>query len=117
MAAVVKHEQEGSMCKKQRQSGHGAGPVTVGSVAVLARWRYSYFDGPEPPDDGRSAVQFKLVITLTVADRKKLVNLVKGSWTTVTVGPFSEMPVYLSEVEYNDGATRVSLIFTKTQPH
>jgi hypothetical protein len=57
------------------------------------------------------------VVNLAVADRKKLVNLKKGSWTTVTANPFSGMPVYLNDVEYNDGATRVSLIFTKTQPH
>ena len=105
------------MCKKERQSGHGAGPVTFGSVTVPARWRYSYTVGPELPGDGRSGGEFKLVVTLAVADRKKLVNLKKGSWTTVTANPFSEMPFYLSDVEYYDGATRVALIFTKTQPH
>jgi hypothetical protein len=104
------------MSEKTRQSGHGAGPVTFGSVTVPARWRYSYFEGPEPPGNGRFADEFKLVVTLAVADRKKLVNLKKGSWTTVTADRFSEMPVYLSDVEYNDGATRVSLIFAKTQP-
>jgi hypothetical protein len=105
------------MCKKERQSGHGAGPVTVGSVTVPARRRYSYIDGSELPGDGPSGVEFKLVVILTVADRKKLVNLKKGSWTTLTADPFSEMPVYLSDVEYDDGATRVSLVFTKPQPH
>jgi hypothetical protein len=101
------------MSEKQRQASHGAGPVTFGSVTVPARWRYSYIEGPELPGNGRSGEEFKLVVTLAVADRKKLVNLKKGEWTTVTADRFSEMPVYLSDVEYNDGATRVSLIFTK----
>jgi hypothetical protein len=79
---------------------------------VPARWRYSYIEGSELPSEG----EFKLVVILAVADRKKLVNLKKGSWTTVTADPFTQMPVYLSDVEYIDGATRVSLIFTKTPP-
>jgi hypothetical protein len=115
----VKHsvyQQEGSMCKKKRQSGHGAGPVSFGSVTVPARWRYSYLEGPELPGNGGFGKEFKLVVTLAVADRKKLLNLKKGSWTTVTADPFREMPVYLGDVEYNDGATRVSLIFTKMPP-
>jgi hypothetical protein len=104
------------MSEKARHSGHGAGPVTFGSVTVPARWRYSYLEGPERLGNGRSEEEFKLVVTLAVADRKKLVNLKKGNWTTVTADRFSEMPVYLTDVEYNDGATRVSLIFATTQP-
>jgi hypothetical protein len=104
------------MSKKERQSGHGAGPVTVGSVMVPARWRYSYVERPERPGNARSEEEFKLVVTLALADRKKLLNLKKGDCTTVTADPFREMPVYLRDVEYNDGATKVSLIFTKTQP-
>jgi hypothetical protein len=55
------------------------------------------------------------MVTLALAERKRLVNLKKGDWTTVTVDRFHEMSAYLSEVEYNDGATRVSLTFTKTK--
>ena len=103
------------MCNKERQSGHGSGPVTIGSIMVPARWRYSYIEGVELPGDGRSGEEFKLVVALALADRKRLVNLKKGDWTTVTVDRFREMSAYLSDVEYNDGATKVSLIFTKTK--
>jgi hypothetical protein len=104
------------MCKKERRTGRGAGPATFGSVTVPARWRYSYTEESELPGNGRCGGEFTLVIVLAVSDRKKLVNLKKGSRTKITANPFTQMPVYLSDVEYNDGATRVSLIFTKTQP-
>jgi hypothetical protein len=104
------------MCKQERQSGHGTTAVTIGSVAVPGRWRYSYVEAHELPDNSRSVDQFKFVVALTLSDRKKLVNLKKGDWTTLTAGPFSEIPVYLSDIEYNDGTTKVSLIFTKSQP-
>jgi hypothetical protein len=56
------------------------------------------------------------VVTLTLADRKKLVNLKQGDWTTITVESFREMPVCLIEIDYDDGTAKVALTFTKTQP-
>jgi hypothetical protein len=105
-----------NMSKRERKSGHGTGQVTIGSVAVPGRWRYSYVEGHELQDNGRSEEEFKLVVALTLTDRKKLVNLKKGDWTTLTADPFRELRVYLRDIEYNDGTTNVSLIFTKTQP-
>jgi hypothetical protein len=99
------------MCKKE--SGHGAGPVTIGSVVVPGRWRY--VEGDELPGQNRSDEEFKFVVTLTLTDRKKLLNLKKGDWTTITAHLFRDMPVYLSDIEYNDGTSKVALIFTKTQ--
>src|SRR5436309_14973747 len=81
-----------NMCKKERQTGHEAGPVTIGSVVVAGRWRYSYVEGPELPDHRRSQEEFKFVVALTLSDRKKLINLKKGDWTALTAGPFREMP-------------------------
>jgi hypothetical protein len=101
---------------KERRTGHGAGPVTIGSVVVPARWRYSYVAGEELPGERRSQEDFKLVITLALADRKKLVNLKKGDGTTVTVESLREMPVYLNEIDYDDGRSTVALTFTRTQP-
>ena len=57
-----------------------AKPVTIGSVAVPGRWRYSYVEAHELPDNGRSVEKFKFVVALTLSDRKKLVNLKKGNW-------------------------------------
>jgi hypothetical protein len=102
------------MCKKE--SGQGSGQVTIGSVVVPGRWRYSYVEAREPPGKGESAEDFKLVVTLTLTDRKKLLNLKKGDWTTLTAHLFRDMPVYLSDIEYNDGTSKVALTFTKTQP-
>ena len=104
------------MSKRERKSGHGTGQVTIGSVTVPGRWRYSYVEGHELPANGQSEEEFKLVVALTLTDRKKLVNLKKGDWTTLTADPFRDMRLYLSDIEYNDGTTGVSLIFTKTQP-
>ncbi len=103
------------MCKRERKSGHGTGQVTIGSVAVPGRWRYSYVERHELPGNGRSEEEFKLVVALTLTDRKKLVNLKKGDWTTLTAGPFAQMPVYVGDVEYKGNAT-VSVVFTKAQP-
>ena len=102
-----------SMSKGSAKSGHGTGQVTIGSVTVPGRWRYSSVEGH---GNGQSEEEFKFVVALTLTDRKKLVNLKKGDWTTLTADPFREMRVYLSDIEYNDGTTGVSLIFTKTQP-
>ncbi len=118
MAAIVNRgltNENASMCKRERKSGHGTGQVTIGSVAVPGRWRFSYVEMQElaPAESGED---FKFIVALTLTDRKKLVNLKQGDWTTLTAGPFTEMPVYLSDIEYNDGTTKVSLIFTKTQP-
>ena len=104
------------MCKKDRQSGHGSGPVTIGSVMVQGRWRYSYLEQQEPPGLDWPGEEFKFVVTLTLADRKRLVNLKKGDWTTLTADRFREMPVYLNEIDYNDGTTKVALTFTRTLP-
>jgi hypothetical protein len=105
-----------SMSKSERKSGHGTGQVTIGSVTVPGRWRYSSVEGHELPGNGQSEEEFKLVVALTLTHRKKLVNLKKGDWTTLTADSFREMRVYLSDIEYNDGTSGVSLIFTKTQP-
>jgi hypothetical protein len=99
------------MCKKERPSGHGAGPVTIGSIVVPARWRYRCVEGLKLAGQE----EFKLVVTLRATDRKKLVNLKKGDWTTVTADSFCEVPVYLSDIDYEDAASRVSLIFIKTR--
>jgi hypothetical protein len=105
-----------SMLKKERKSGRGTGQITIGCVEVPARWRFSYVEGQELPGNGPSEEEFKLNVALALTDRKKLTNLKKGNWTTLTVGPFQGLPVYLSDIEYNDGTTKVSLVFTKTQP-
>ena len=119
VAAIVNRgltNDNASMSKRERKSGHGTGQVTIGSVTVPGRWRYSSVEGHELPGNGQSEEEFKLVVALTLTHRKKLVNLKKGDWTTLTAEPFREMRVYLSDIEYNDGTTGVSLIFTKTQP-
>ena len=101
------------MSKGSAKSGHGTGQVTIGSVTVPGRWRYSSVEGHERPGNGQSGEEFKLVVALTLTDRKKLVNLKKGDWTTLTADPFREMRVYLSDIEYNDGTMSVSLILRK----
>lgn len=118
MAAFVNPEltnENAGMSKRERKSGHGTGQVTIGSVAVSGRWRYSYVEVRELTA-AESGEDFKVVVALTLTDRKKLVNLKKGDWTTLTAGPFREMPVYLSDIEYKDATAKASLIFTKTQP-
>jgi hypothetical protein len=96
------------MSKRERKSGRGAGPVTIGTVSVSCRWYFSYLEGSESEED------FKFVASLTLAERKKLVNLKKGDWTTLTAGPFTEIPVYLSDIEYKGSSP--SVIFTKARP-
>ncbi len=86
--------------------GRGSGAIKIGPVTVQARWHFSY-TGENPAGD------FKLTVALTLAERKKLVNLKKGDWTTVTADPLSEMRLYLNEVDYANG---VSVTFLKTQP-
>jgi hypothetical protein len=89
-------------------------PIVV-VAAVQGRWRFSYVEVQEPAA-AESGEDFTFIVALTLTDRKKLVNLKKGDWTTLTAGPFTALPVYLSNIEYNDGTAKVSLIFTKTQP-
>lgn len=40
----------------------------------------------------------------------------KGDWTTVTADPFSDLHLYLSEVEYTNGNNLVSATFRMAQP-
>ncbi len=103
------------MCRRERKSGQGTAPVTIGCIPVQGRWRFSYVEVQEPAA-AESGEDFTFIVALTLTDRKKLVNLKKGDWTTLTAGPFTALPVYLSNIEYNDGTAKVSLIFTKTQP-
>jgi hypothetical protein len=95
------------MSKRERKSGRGSGPVTIGAISVSCRWHFSYLEGSESEED------FKFVASLTLGERKKLVNLKKGDWTTLTAGPFTEIPVYLSDIEYKGSSP--SVIFTKAR--
>src|SRR6266852_5588739 len=82
VAAIVNRgltNENASMCKRERKSGHGTGPVTIGSVAVPGRWRYSYVEGHELPGNGRSEEEFKFVVALTLTDRKKRRRLANPS--------------------------------------
>jgi hypothetical protein len=92
------------MENKERKTGRGSGAIRIGAVTVQGRWWFSY-NGETPTDD------FKLTVALTLADRKKLVNLKKGDWTSVTADPFSDLHLYLSEVEYTGGNNSVSATF------
>jgi hypothetical protein len=94
---------------KDRTSGHGHGAIRIGAVTVQGRWRFSY-SGETPADD------FKLTVALSLSDRKKLVNLKKGDWTTVTAEPFTDLHLYLSDVEYTNSNSSVSATFRKAQP-
>lgn len=80
--------------------------MKIGPVTVQGRWHFSY-TGENPSDD------FKLTVGFTLAERKKLVNLKKGDWATVTADQFGEMRLYLSEVEYINGVT---ITFLRKQP-
>ena len=94
------------MSNEERVSGHGNGDVTIGPITVRGRWRFSHAaEGSEPLRD------FRFVITLTVADRRKLVNLKKGDAAELTAGPFQSLFVNLHDLDYDDGGRRVSLTF------
>ena len=97
------------MVNKDRKSGRGSGAIQIGAVTVQGRWWISY-TGETPADD------FRLTVALGLADRKKLVNLKKGDWTTVTADPFSNLHLQLSEVEYTNGNSSVSATFRMAQP-
>jgi hypothetical protein len=97
------------MVNKDRKSGRGSGAIRIGAVTVQGRWWFSY-TGETP------AADFKLTVALGLADRKKLVNLKKGDWTTITADPFSDLHLYLSDVEYTNGNSSVSATFRMVQP-
>jgi hypothetical protein len=97
------------MVNKDCKTGHGRGAIRIGAVTIQGRWRFSY-TGETPADD------FKLTVALALADRKKLVNLKKGDWITVTADPFSDLHLYWSEVEYTDGNNSVLATFRMAQP-
>ena len=96
------------MVNKDPRSGHGSGAIRIGAITVQGRWWFSY-TGETSTDD------LKLTVALSLSDRKKLVNLKTGDWTTVTAGPFSDLHVYLSDVEYK-GNSSVAATFRKAQP-
>jgi hypothetical protein len=97
------------MVNKDRTSGHGSGAIRIGAITVKGRWWFSY-TGETPTAD------FKLTVAISLSDRKKLVNLKKGDWTTVTADAFSDLHVYLSDVEYTHGNSSVSATFRNAQP-
>ena len=71
------------MAKTKRQSGNSFGEITIGSVTVRARWRYSYLqaaEGEGKPLQGTPAREdFKFIAVLSIAERKKLANLKRGT--------------------------------------
>ena len=95
------------MAKMKRQSGSSFGEITIGSVKVRARWRYSYLQASEgegkPLEGNPGREDFKFIAVLSIAERKKLANLKQGDWTRLTAGPFVDLPVCLKEIEYKDG--------------
>ena len=72
--------------------------------------------GEEEPLQGIPAREdFKFSAVLSIAARKKLANLKQGDWTRLTAGPFVDLPVYLKEIEYNDGNVSVAATFLEAQ--
>ena len=107
------------MAKMKRQSASSFGEITIGSVTVRARWRYSYLqaaEGEGKPLQGTPAREdLKFVAVLSIAARKKLANLKRGDWTRLTAGPFVDLPVCLKEIEYKDGDASVAATFLEAQ--
>jgi hypothetical protein len=107
------------MAKMKRQSASSFGEITIGSVTVRARWRYSYLqaaEGEGQPLQGTPAREdFKFIALLSIAERKKLANLKQGDCTRLTAGPFVDLPVCLKELEYRDGNASVAATFVEAQ--
>jgi hypothetical protein len=78
------------------------GEITIGSVTVRARWRYSYLqaaEGEGKPLQGTAAREdLNFIAVLSIAERKKLASLKQGDWTRLTASPFVDMPVCLKEI-------------------
>ena len=101
------------MSDSERQSGHGSGPVTIGPVTVNGRWRFRYTGAALPAKGDPGADDFRFIVSLTIADRKKLANLAKGGRARLTAGPFQELPVRLYDLDYDDTNGRVFVTFIK----
>jgi transcription antitermination factor NusG len=105
----------GGAAKMKRQCGSSFGQITIGSMTVRGRWRYSYNHVSEVVEQelpGATAWEdFLFVASLTVSERKKLANLKRGDWTRLTAGPFVDLPVWLKDIEYNDSNVTVAVTF------